>query len=183
MARALTAPAVVAAFLASPDPVAIAAFEWSGDNDQVPLWDGFVTVRGADDLAPLADALRRTPRSRDNMPTAMGPALGHAASLLANGPACLNRTIDIAGDGFHNEGFGPAIAYRIFPFDGVTVNALVIAGGDDPLALISWFGEEVLHGPGAFMEVTDSFDDYAAAMERKLLRELALPALSLLPAQ
>jgi len=38
--------------------------------------------------------------------------------------------------------------------------------------LVQYYSNEVLHGPGAFVEIADGFADYANAMERKLLREL-----------
>ena len=180
LARALLAPPVVAAFLASPDPVALYAFEWSGREVQVDLTPGWMMIDSAPALEAAAGAIAASRRSRDNLPTALGRALGHAADALRDGPDCAARTIDVAGDGPSNDGFGPQMAYAAFPFDGVTVNALVVtAAGDDGLELLSWFREEVLHGPGAFLIATEGFDDYQRAMEAKLIRELALPALSL----
>ena len=38
--------------------------------------------------------------------------------------------------------------------------------------LIPFFRNQVIRGPGAFVEIANGFDDYAAAMRRKLLREL-----------
>ena len=37
------------------------------------------------------------------------------------------------------------------------------------------YQNEVLHGPGAFMEVAEGFDDYERAMRRKLEREVSPP--------
>ena len=76
---------------------------------------------------------------------------------------------------------GPAaLAYGAFPFDNVTVNALVVSTGDEPPSeLTAYFQTQVLRGPGAFLEVARGFDDYEDAMIRKLLRELAAQALSL----
>ena len=64
----------------------------------------------------------------------------------------------------------PLLAYRNFDFANVTVNGLVIKGADpDPVA---YYRAEVIHGPGAFVEIAADFDDYEAAMKRKLLREI-----------
>ncbi|WP_342777514.1 DUF1194 domain-containing protein [Rubellimicrobium roseum] len=177
LARALLAPEVVRAFLAG-DPVALHAFEWSGQRTQVPFWPGWVMVEDEPTLERLAATIAGSPRSTDELPTAVGAALARGAIALRDGPDCRARTIDVAGDGFHNEGFGPDLAYREFPFTGVTVNALVIGGSDFEAELVRWFEAEVMRGPGAFVEVAEGYGDYARAMERKLLRELGLPAVS-----
>ena len=43
----------------------------------------------------------------------------------------------------------------------------------DVADLTAYFHERIIHGPGAFIEVALGFEDYAQAMKRKLLRELA----------
>ena len=75
------------------------------------------------------------------------------------------------------EGFGPQDAYRAFPFDDITVNGLVVNAADfeGELGLIAFYRAEVLHGPGAFLEIANGFADYERAMRRKLEREL-MPA-------
>ncbi len=183
LAAALVDPEVVAAFLASDDPVALAVFEWSGRYNQAEILP-FGLIRSEADLTRAAAIIAESPRSQVEFPTAVGYALGHAATLLAGGPDCLTRTIDLAGDGINNEGFGPAQAYAVFPFDGVVVNGLMINGGDYVASadLLAFYMGQVRHGPGAFIEVADGFDDYAAAMRRKLLRELMLVSVSGNPA-
>ena len=62
------------------------------------------------------------------------------------------------------------------------MNGLVI-GADDPnigdarhadiKELSSYYTAYVISGPGAFVETASGFANYAAAMERKLLRELS----------
>ena len=178
LAAALTAPDVMEAVFASPDPVAVAIFEWSGRYNQ-SLLAPWTLVRSPDDLRRLSDLVARSRRSHDDFPTAMGHALGYASGLLRDGPDCLFRTIDIAGDGINNEGFGPTEAYAAFPFDGVTVNGLVVNAADfeGEIDLIPFFETEVLRGPGAFIEIAASFRDYEAAMRRKLVRELGVQML------
>jgi hypothetical protein len=177
IARALVAGPVVRAFLAG-DPVEVYAFEWSGQRSHVALTRGWERVEGYGDLRRIAEAIAASPRSRSNLPTAVGAALGHAANMLRDGPECRARTVDVAGDGIHNEGFTPAQAYAAFPFGGVTVNALIVGGAqgnETDAELVAWFQAEVLRGPGAFSIYADGYEDYARAMEAKLLRELAPP--------
>jgi len=174
LARALLDSDVQDAFFVSPDPVALMIYEWSGRYNQAKLMD-WTMIEDRDDLAFASDKVSRSPRSHNDFPTALGYALGYAATEFQSGPDCLFRTIDMSGDGINNDGFGPAEAYAAFPLDDVTVNGLVI---HDPeltaeVDLISFYETEVIKGPGAFVEVAQGFEDYARAIRRKLIRELS----------
>lgn len=173
-AAALIDPEVETAFLSAPVPVALAAYEWSGRWNQTLLLD-WTLIRNRADLVMAARTIAGSQRSETQFPTAMGYALGHGAGLLQTGPRCLFQTIDMAGDGLNNEGFGPREAYREFQFSGVTVNGLMVqpTGGAVNADLADFYRGEVLHGPGAFLEVARGFDDYARAMRRKLVREVS----------
>ena len=173
LASALLDPDVEAAFFISSDPVAVYVFEWSGRYNQQVLVD-WTVVDKPSALFDVAQDIAASERLHDDFPTAMGYALGYAATELTRAPSCLTQTIDMAGDGVNNDGFGPIDAYSAFPFDGVTVNGLVVNGADfeGETDLIPFFRNQVIRGPGAFVEIASGFDDYAAAMRRKLLREL-----------
>ena len=174
LAAALLAPGVQDAFFASADPVALAVFEWSGRYNQQDLL-GWRLIVSPDDLREVSAQLRGSRRSHNDFPTAMGYALGHAAVRLEQAPACLAHTIDMAGDGISNDGFGPEEAYAAFPFDGVTVNGLVVNAGEyeAEVDLVQFYRERVIRGPAAFLEIAEGFEDYEAAMTRKLIRELS----------
>jgi len=170
LAAALLAPEVEAAFFASPNPVALQVFEWSGQRNQTDLMD-WMLIRSPADLRLAASTLAKSQRGTSDMPTAMGYALGYAAIKLQKAPDCLFQTIDMAGDGANNDGFSPGNAYAAFPFEGVTVNGLVIVAPDtSPLA---YYETEVIRGPNAFVEVAAGFADFENAMRRKLVRELS----------
>lgn len=178
LARALTEPAVVDAFLADPErPVWLSVFEWSGPYAQVGLVD-WLEIASEEDLALVAGVLAASERSRDDLPTALGQALGHAAGLFRAGPDCAARTLDVSGDGRNNEGFPPASAYRAFPLADITVNGLAIVGGEAGVA--EYYRTEMIHGPGAFVIEADGFRDYERAMRVKLLRELQGPVIGML---
>ena len=119
--------------------------------------------------------------------TAVGAALLEARALLERAPDCDAQTVDLAGDGISNAGPKPG-ALRATHFEGVTINALAVADaqvietgatpeGGVPIA--AWFRENVMHGPGAFVEEADGYPAFARAMTRKLLRELSPPLLSM----
>ena len=79
-----------------------------GQHAQATLLPGWTMVR---------DARRTSARSRRRSrgaggagrtcPPRVGAALGHAATSCATGRTAARRTVDVAGDGIHNEGFAP----------------------------------------------------------------------------
>lgn len=181
LAAALRAPVVANGILATlAEPVAIAAFEWSGDGEQA-LVLGWTVLDSPERLAQAAARIETQRRVVPPGPTAIGSAIGFAGGLLARGPRCARRVIDISGDGQSNAGPAPqAAAERL---GDVTINALVVGGdlimdhapyipGDGVLS--GWFARHVIRGPGAFVEVADGYEDFEAAMRRKLIRELGL---------
>ncbi len=177
-AAALASPEVAAAFFAADLPVALAVYEWSGRYNQQVILD-WTMIDSPAALTGAAETVAVSLRGHTEFPTAMGYALGFGAGLLARAPDCLAKTLDMSGDGQNNEGFGPAIAYREFAFDGVTVNGLAINAADfeGELGLIAFYRREVLHGPGAFLVIADGFPDFARAMRQKLVREVSPAAI------
>ncbi|MDD9723470.1 DUF1194 domain-containing protein [Sulfitobacter sp. PR48] len=177
-AAALASPEVAAAFFAADLPVALAVYEWSGRYNQQVILD-WTMIDSPAVLTGAAQTVATSLRGHTEFPTAMGYALGFGAGLLARAPDCLDKTLDMSGDGQNNEGFGPAIAYREFAFDGVTVNGLAINAADfeGELGLIAFYRREVLHGPGAFLVIADGFPDFARAMRQKLVREVSPAAI------
>ena len=169
LAESLTDPAVRLAILGPGGGVALAAYEWSGARQQARIAP-WTMIRSEAALDGFADRLAAHTRRYGEFPTAVGYALGFGQGLMREAPRCQRRVIDVSGDGVNNDGFGPASAYREFDFSGITVNGLVIGGGN--LELMSFYQFEVAHGPDSFVEVAADYADYARAMRRKLLREL-----------
>ena len=181
LVSALTSPQVRAAFFAVDAPVALAVYEWSGRYNQEVVLD-WTMIDSPAALLLAAETVAASQRSHNEFPTAMGYALGYGAEMLRRAPNCLYQTIDMAGDGQNNEGFGPRLAYKEFAFDDVTVNGLVVNAAEftSETQLIDFYRNEVLWGPGAFMEVAQGFEDYERAMRRKLERELTPPVIGAL---
>ena len=81
--------------------------------------------------------------------------------------------------GASNDGYPPEVAYRHFPFDGVTINGLVIGGAEDIGDLQRYFRSEVIRGPGAFVMVAQKTIGISKRRcEGKLEREVAPRAVS-----
>ncbi len=170
LARAFESEGVSQAILADPKrSVALHIYEWSGRRNQKEVL-GWTNVVEAADLAMISATLRSAVRSQTEFPTSLGSALGFGAVALQRAPACDRYTLDISGDGPNNDGFAPIHAYAGFDFSDMTVNGLAIGGAD--AGIFEYYLSEVIRGPGAFVEFAMDYDDFARAIERKLIREL-----------
>ena len=164
--------------------IAITYMEWAGSDLQkvVVPW---TLIESRETAQAVADRL--TAEFTGNMRrTSISGALGAAADLFDdNGFLGLRRIIDISGDGPGNAGTPPAALRAAGVLDGLVINGLVIRHpmldsaqppSKDPLP---YYQRHVIQGPGAFVEVVDSYDDYPSAIRRKLLRELSPPLAAL----
>ena len=111
------------------------------------------------------------PRLEHRGHTAIGSALAFALnSLEANRFTGLRRVIDVSGDGRANDGV-PLHAQRDRALErGVTVNGLAIL--NELPHLDRYFHKYLIGGAGSFVIVARDYVDFAAAMTRKLLREI-----------
>lgn len=150
--------------------VMVTVTQWSGPEAQTqPIPWTHLTDRGSSEAFALAIA--RQERAFYASYTAIGEALVHASNLGASNPlSCQRRVIDVSGDGASNRGRPVREVSDALARAGVTVNGLVILGAwPDPA---EFYLRNVVRGNGAFLETAASFDDYAVAIKRKLLREL-----------
>jgi hypothetical protein len=171
LAAALRHPEVLAAILPYEGAGIMAtAFAWSGFQHQEVIlpWTWLGSEAAVD---AFAAGLVAAQRRHDYWPTALGRAMAFAANLHRQNPEPCNRpVVDVSGDGVNNDGVEPAWHRARGTFEGLTINGLVIRGAvPDP---VEHYRAQVLHGPGAFLEVADGFEDYPPAILRKLLREL-----------
>lgn len=175
-AEALRSAEVQTAILAQTSPVALIAFEWSGQNHQqiVHAWS---LLRSRDDIDEFANSLESHERGGVGQKTGLGSALAFSYDILDKGPGCDRKVIDVSSDGYNSDGMTPAEFYGRNPPEDVTVNALVI-GGDTNAYIWRYFRDEVLRGPGAFGLAIGNFEDYPRAIKEKLLREFTSPRLS-----
>ena len=183
LAAALGSPEVRARLLEPAGaPVRLAVYDWSGPSTQrlVLPW---TAIDGAAALDGVIARLRDTRRVPGEQSTALGVAMTYGLALLAQQENCWRRTLDLSGDGPSNGGPRPQDLPR--DFGDITINGLVIGGipeaGDDReqdlRQLGAYFEANVIRGPGAFVELALGYENYEAAMRRKLLRELAALAI------
>lgn len=189
LATALEDPEVAEVLLATPGvPVWLAVFEWSGRDSQRLILD-WRPLNSADALGQSVAALRGWRRQRSTAFTGLGAAMEFGAALLGAAPLCGQYTLDISGDGMNNEWPRPRVVKNSGVLNGLTINGLVI--GDDmnlpegvrpgkTEELTTYFQQVIIQGPDAFVEVAFGYGDYAEAMKRKLLREIATLAVGAL---
>ena len=170
LAAAIQHPLVVEAIL-TPEGgyIEAAVYEWSGYTQQDVVL-GWTRLDSPGAVAAFAGRLRAHTRPQGYLATAIGKAAEFGGALLRTAPACRRRVLDISGDGINNIGVPPAYFYSRGHLDGATVNGLVILGAEpDPL---TYYQQEVIFGPGAFVIVAQGFHDYRRAMREKLIREI-----------
>ncbi len=170
LALAFRDPEVAEAITWTPGGVMATVTQWSGADAQIqPVpWTHLTDAASA---AAFAAAIERQERAFFASYTAVGEALFHANRLSATNPRrCARRVIDVSGDGASNRGRPALPMAEALAANGVTVNGLVIKGAwPDP---VEFYLRNVVRGDAAFLETTENFADYAAAIKRKLLREL-----------
>jgi len=162
-------------------PVAVAAFTWSGPEDQALIAD-WVLIDSRPALYMLAARIASFPRpDATSRRTATGSAMLYARSLLDRAPVCDRQVMDLSTDGTFNSGPAPEEVRHLPEFAATTVNALAVAGGQVPdwrddadpaTALAVYLEARVIHGPDAFVEQAENYADFARAMTRKLEREV-----------
>lgn len=175
LANALRSREVMDAIGWIPGGVMATVTQWSGEADQAQTV-GWRHLTDPSSVLSFAKEVDFNRRAFYQSYTAIGEALWHANTLSATNPRkCKRRVIDVSGDGASNRGREPARIAEALAANGVTVNALVIRGArPDPA---QYYLDNVVRGPGAFIEIAQTFHDYARAIRQKLLRELT-PALA-----
>ena len=178
LADALVDPDVTAALFAMPGaPVSLAIYEWSSSDYQRLIQD-WVIVGDQTVLDGLVARLRKWSREAAPEATGLGAAMGYGKALIDRGPSCWKATLDVSGDGKNNDWPTLRVMKRSGALAGMAINGLVISRdgrevAEDAGGLKAYFRAQVIQGPDAFVEVAIGFEDYARAMRRKLLRELA----------
>jgi hypothetical protein len=149
--------------------IAVTVVQWSGSGQQQQSI-GWTTIDSATAANDFADAIAGMTRAFDGS-TAVGQAINFSAGLMATAPEALRYVIDVSGDGEDNvngNAFTEA-ARDAAVASGITINGLPIAGG---ASLLAFYTDSVIGGPGAFVLQAGTFDDFAGAVQQKLIREI-----------
>jgi hypothetical protein len=106
--------------------------------------------------------------------TSISDALLLSQQVFAELPyRATKKVIDVSGDGANNAG-RPILEVRGETLGrDITINGLAILEGASQPDLDKIFASCVIGGPGAFVLVAETFQDFARAMRRKLVLELS----------
>lgn len=170
IAAAFRNPELVEAITAqSQGRIAVAVIQWAGPGHQfvaVP----WMVVQDRASADTLADRLDQMPRLTTDGATAIGDAIRFSVSLFPVEPGPERRVIDVSGDGQANAGMPVHVARQQAVEAGVDINGLAIQY--ELRSLAYYYDRVMVAGPTAFVEVANGFEDFAAAIRRKLLREI-----------
>lgn len=158
--------------------IAIAYVEWAGSFSQRVVQD-WAIIRNHEDAQAFSDAIMMD-STMGMRRTSISSALTVGADYFAqNAFTGLRRVIDISGDGPNNDG-APVLAARdTVVARGITINGLPLMtregmGGMwtiDNLDL--YYRDCVIGGAGAFVVPVHDWSEFAAAVRKKLVLEIA----------
>src|SRR5262249_32844482 len=151
--------------------------EWAGPAMQSTVV-GWRMIDGADAARDFAAELAKAP-IQSFRGTSISGGLSFAMSWLEkSGYEAPRRVIDVSGDGANNMGMPVEVARQAVLHAGIVINGLPImmkeSAGFGSLSNLDVYYEDcVIGGAGAFMVVVRSADQFAEAIRRKLVMEIA----------
>ena len=153
--------------------IAVALVVWA--DATVPKdQSAWFTVSNAAEAEAFARVVETFPR-RVVGGTGIGAGIAHSIRLIdSNAFQGTRRVVDVSGDGMETppREFVVLIgqARDMARARGVTVNGLAILNEVPTLDI--WYRNRVRTGPGSFVMTASGYEDFAAAMRAKLLREI-----------
>jgi hypothetical protein len=160
--------------------IAVQMFTWSDWHIQTVVVP-WTLLDGQAAAGRFADAIAAAPR-RTWLYTSISGAMDFAARQFGQGFEGTRKVVDISGDGVNNSGRPVAEAREEALAQGIVLNGLAVLDKvPGPLALSnglppldSYYRDEVIGGPGAFLVVAEGFGAFEAAVRRKIIREIAM---------
>jgi Protein of unknown function (DUF1194) len=159
--------------------IAVTYIEWSSSTFQRVLVPWRIIASNQDAIA-FADELAKAP-IETNSRTSISSGLSFAATRFSrSGLVSDRRTIDVSGDGPNNEPPSlPPVRDRVVA-QGININGLPILldpsqtfGAFGQVSLQDYYQDCVIGGPGSFVIPITSLGDFAPAIRRKLVLEIA----------
>ena len=171
-AEAITDPSVLSAIRGNlTGSVAVTYVEWAANQAVVVDW---TIIDSAETAEAFAAALLAPPRLASGR-NAIGAALLEGQRLLEqNQITGLRRVIDFSGDSAGNFS-GPSIAdaRAAVVAAGITINGLPIICESCGDGLADIYTDQIIGGPGAFVLAARGRENFADAVRRKPVLEIA----------
>jgi len=174
MANAFRTPEIIN-LIGQHDGVAVTLFQWSSEVNAKMMIPWHLLADPASVLA-FAAKVEKASRGPKRHFTGIGGAIDFSVRLITgNEYDGRELKIDVSGDGRNNTGIPPAIPGQTANALGIVINGLPILTYADnyPYDVEDYYREQVIRGPGAFIEVANDYGDFSRAFQRKLRRELA----------
>jgi hypothetical protein len=157
--------------------IAVTVVEWAGPGIQfiaVP----WTVVEDQASAEGVAAALTGIPLFQYRGTSISSSLLFTSALFEDNGFEGTRRVIDISGDGPNNMGVSVVYVRDLVLAEGIIINGLPIminpSGiGLSLLGLDVYYEDCVIGGPGSFIIPVDNADQFAEAIRRKLVMEIA----------
>lgn len=153
--------------------IAVAYIVWSGSGQQSTLvnWTLINSQAAAQNFANLVGNTIRPFSGSTGIAGAINYGVNSVNTNAYNGT---RQVLDVSGDGCENVtslANLQAARNNALGAGGIeTINGVVILGEAN---LQACYQNNVVGGAGGFVEVANSFDDFEAAIDRKLIREIA----------
>jgi hypothetical protein len=182
-ASAIINPRVIQAIRSgSLGKIGVSFVEWSGVGAQRIVID-WTVIRDEATAKDFSAQIIEAPRAFADR-TSISGGIDFAMAQLARAPFQSGRkAIDVSGDGTNNSGRDVSDARDEAVAMGVTVNGLVIMSEhpmswnadhtNPPGGLDSYYRNNVIGGPGAFVMVAENFNSFGQAILNKLIAEIA----------
>lgn len=174
IADALDDPAVQATILGGPrGAIAISVILWA---DRPHFSIPWVRIAGAADAKALAGRVRRLARQGGEFTCVAQMMRFVADKITPQIPVKATRVVlDVSGDGQENcnPGLAPAAVRDELVGLGLTINGLPILEGGQAATLAGWYRDNVIGGPGAFLQPAESFEDFGRAFRQKFMTEIS----------
>lgn len=172
--QAFRHPRVLKAIQSGPNArIAVTMVQWTGPALQVQVTPWSI-IDDEQSMHRFAAAVETEPRRLFSGGTSISGAIDYSTRLLADSPHQSGRSvIDISGDGGNNRGRPASIARDEAIAAGIVINGLPILELDPTLD--DHYLNNVIGGPNAFMVPAKSFAEFADAILKKLILEIASP--------
>lgn len=151
--------------------IAVSMVQWTGPTLHIQMVPWMV-VKDARSADALAAAIEAAPRQLFGGGTSVSGAIDYSVLMLAASPYRSERkVIDVSGDGSNNLGRPAEQARDEAVKMGIRINGLPILAVEPDLD--QYYKQSVIGGPGAFIIPAKDYSQFADAILRKLVAEIA----------
>jgi hypothetical protein len=159
--------------------IAITLVQWADSYQQAVSID-WTWVGDRASAAAFADRIAAVERRFLGPGTALSTALNFCLGRFAGSPfRGQRRVVDLSGDGRDNRGPRVTLVRAHALTSGITVNGLAILN-EEPF-LDRYYERQVIAGADAFVVAAADYRDFADAIVKKLVREIAGPQIARTP--